>query len=70
MACAVFLTYPLQAYPAIEVLLPLVQKRFPERLAIIVESVFRYCLVAITCKQIQYIQYIQILMEFIHRIYI
>ena len=50
MACAVFLTYPLQAYPAIEVLLPIVQKRFSERFSVITELIFRYCLVAVTCK--------------------
>ena len=50
MACAVFLTYPLQAYPAVEILLPMVQKRFSERYYVAVELVFRYCLVVFTCK--------------------
>ena len=50
MALAVFLTYPLQMYPIVEIFLPRVQKLFPERLALVVELVFRYCLVALTCK--------------------
>ena len=50
MALAVFLTYPLQMYPIVEIFLPSIQKRFPERLAMAVELVFRYCLVALTCE--------------------
>ena len=50
IACAVFLTYPLQAYPAVEILLPVVQKRFPEKFEVITELAFRYLMVLFTCK--------------------
>ena len=50
MSCAVFLTYPLQMYPVVEIFLPGVQKRFPDKFAVIVELVFRYILVLVTCK--------------------
>ena len=54
MACAVFLTYPLQIYPVVEISLPCIKKRFPDKFAVFVELGFRYLLVAITCKYIYY----------------
>ena len=50
MALAVFLTYPLQMYPVVEIFLPALQRRFSDRWMVPVELAFRYCLVAITCK--------------------
>ena len=50
MAIAVFLTYPLQMYPVVEIFLPALQRRFSERLMVPVELAFRYFLVAVTCK--------------------
>ena len=55
MAGAVFLTYPLQMYPIVEIFLPGVQKRFPDKFAVVVELCFRYLLVVITCKYTVYI---------------
>ena len=50
MAIAVFLTYPLQMYPVVEIFLPALQRRFSDRWMVPVELAFRYFLVAITCK--------------------
>ena len=37
-------------YPVVEIFLPGVQKRFPDKLPVIVELGFRYGLVLLTCK--------------------
>ena len=50
MAIAVFLTYPLQMYPVVEIFLPALQRRFSDRWMVPVELAFRYFLVAVTCK--------------------
>ena len=50
MSIGIYLTYPLVMYPVVEILLPSIQKRFPEKFEVVVELAFRYFLVAITCK--------------------
>ena len=52
MALAIFLSYALQFYVALDIVLPFFARRFPSRPRV-TEFAVRYVLVAITCEDLE-----------------